>query len=178
MDATEALPDALARHDGDIESALASGDPVQIKRAYERFAADLLDSIGDGDVPLLSYPETAAAVADLLAGTQGPHLDVGCGPNPLASFLVARDGRMVVGLDMGAGMVTLARRLAAEAGVDFLGVVGDAEHLPFRDGVFGSVVCDDTIEHLPDDDAGAREFAVVEGREGLPALVERLRSGG
>jgi len=50
---------------------------------------------------------------------------------------------------------------AAGEGARLLGVVGDVEALPFRDGAFAGGVCDDTIEHLPDDDRGARELGRV-----------------
>ena len=42
-----------------------------------------------------------------------------------------------------------------------LGVVGDVERLPFRSHAFDALVCDDTIEHLPDDRRGVSELASV-----------------
>ena len=45
------------------------------------------------------------------------------------------------------------------AGLPF--VVGDVANLPFRDGVFDAVTSGETLEHLDDDAAAAREFARV-----------------
>lgn len=179
---------ALGRHAGETKDAIESGDPQRIRRLYTDLAADLLIAADhDGTVPVLSYHETAAAVAAKLSTTTGLHLDVGCGPNPLASILVAvGTDRPVIGVDIGPGMVTLARRVARDVGVAFHGVVTDAEHLPFCGASFGSVVCDDTIEHLPDDASGASELARVTepggrialatpNRTRLPVLLRKLR---
>jgi ubiquinone/menaquinone biosynthesis C-methylase UbiE len=89
-------------------------------------------------------------------------LDAGCGPNPELSVRLAADSsRTVVSLDIGWGTVEVAREVGARRGARLLGVVGDLERLPFRDGAFPSVACDDTIEHVPDDVAGVAELARV-----------------
>lgn len=165
---------AFARHKVDVDEALRGGDPDRIRRVYKSLGEDLAgvwEHDPDTEAPQLTYPETPAAVGALLAGTAGPLLDAGCGPNPQAAFRAARDGRWVVGMDIGHGMVRLARREAERAGVDFSGVVADLERLPFRDGVFGSVVCDDTIEHVPDDRTGLAELARVTRPGGRIALA-------
>lgn len=163
---------AFARHRDEVARALASGDADTIRGIYKSLGDDLAEAVGaDGDGPALSYPETPDAVAGLLRGTTGPLLDAGCGPNPQASIRSAGDGRLVVGMDIGHGMVRLARECAGRAGVDFVGVVADLERLPFRDGVFGAVVCDDTIEHVPDDRAGLAELGRVTRVGGRIALA-------
>lgn len=169
---------ALRRHADEARQVVDSGDAGRIRQLYADLAEQLLIAVEqDGVVPVLSYHEIAAVVAARLAGTTGVHLDVGCGPNPLASTLLAvGTARTVIGTDIGLGMVTLARRSAAEAGITLHGVVSDAERLPFRDAVFGSVVCDDTIEHLPDDDAGVRELARVTCGDGRIALATPNRN--
>ncbi|WP_436793938.1 class I SAM-dependent methyltransferase [Actinospongicola halichondriae] len=169
----KATRSALDRHSEESQAILESGDSASIKQIYVDLAASLVEATdADGSVPVLSFHETAAAVAAGLATTSGLHLDVGCGPNPVASILVAKSsGRAIIGADIGTGMITLARRISSEAGVTFCGVVTDAEALPFAPGAFGSVVCDDTIEHLPDDDAGARELARVTAPGGIVALA-------
>ena len=89
-------------------------------------------------------------------------LDAGCGPDPGAGTLLgSRPATTVVALDIGLGTVRLARAKAELGGVRLLGVVGDVERLPFRDGAFDAVVCDDTIEHLPDDAEGMRQLRRV-----------------
>jgi SAM-dependent methyltransferase len=153
-----------ARHAREVDEVLGGGDPASIKRLYVNLGSFLEDDYGADveGVPLLSLPETAPVVLRLLRGVQGALLDAGCGPNPAVAIALALEpGRRVVALDIGAGMVRLAVARAARAGVDLLGVVGDVEALPFRAGAFIGGVCDDTIEHLPDDDRGARELARV-----------------
>lgn len=170
----EKSSDAVLReHAGRAGEVIDGADRRSLHRLYQELADDLSAAVGDdGDVPLLSFPETAVAVADALAGTTGTHLDAGCGPNPRASLMIAlHERRLVVGMDVGLAMVTMARRVAAEAGVDFLGVVADLERLPFRDAAFGSVVCDDTIEHVPDDATAVAELSRVTRPDGRVALA-------
>jgi SAM-dependent methyltransferase len=153
-----------SRHGREVDEVLASGDPASIKRLYMNLGTFLEEDYG-ADVeaaPLLSRPETAAVVVRLLGGVRGTLLDAGCGPNPAVAIALARErGRTVVALDIGAGTVRLAVARADRAGVDLLGVVGDVEALPFRAGAFTGGVCDDTIEHLPDDVRGAQELGRV-----------------
>lgn len=168
----QALRRAMESHDDATRAALDSGDPDRIKRLYIDLGDDLQAAVGEHDAPALAFPETAERVAELLADQAGLHLDAGCGPNPVASFRVAEVGdRHVVGADIGLGMVRLAARTAERRGIAFSGVVADLERLPFRDGAFGSIVCDDTIEHVPDDTAGARELLRVTRPHGRVVLA-------
>src|SRR5439155_6090134 len=74
-------------------------------------------------------------------------------------------------LDSGLGTVRLARSLGEARGVGLLGVVGDVERLPFREGAFDGILCDDTVEHLPDDRAGVAELVRVLARRGRLVLA-------
>lgn len=160
----EAVEEALERHREHVAEVLPSGDAAAIKRLYVELG-DLLETAvagAPGDTPVLSLPETAPVVLRLLDGVRGCILDAGCGPNPAVSIALGRDeGRKMVALDIGLGTVRLARAIAERAGVRLLGVVADVEALPFADGVFAGCVCDDTIEHLPNDRAGAAELSRV-----------------
>lgn len=161
---TTPMTDAFSRHHADMEAAFASGDPEQIKAAYRSLGSYLeSDTADDLDrVPVLSFSETTPVVAAEVPPTAGLVLDAGCGPNPaLAITLGSDDRRTVVALDIGLGTARLAVAVAQRAGVELLAVVGDVERLPFRRGAFDAVVCDDTIEHLPDDLEGARELGRV-----------------
>jgi SAM-dependent methyltransferase len=155
--------DPFERHRREVAEVLIGGTADDVKRLYVHLGEDLESAFGDDPaaVPRLSYPETAEVVADAVPRTARLVLDAGCGPDPGAGTLVARRGAAVVALDIGLGTVRLARAKAALEGVHLLAVVGDVEQLPFRDGAFDAVVCDDTIEHLPDDAAGARELRRV-----------------
>ena len=165
--------DPLGRHQAAADKVLASGDPHAIKNLYVELGRDWESTpAGEFDtVPVLSMAETHPVVIGQLAGVEGVILDAGCGPNPAVSMgLAAEPGRRVVALDIGWGTVNLARAIARGQGRSLVGVVGDVERLPFRDGVFDGVVCDDTIEHLPDDDRGVAELMRVAG-PGRPVVL-------
>lgn len=172
------MADPFTRHRNEVTEALASGDADAVKALYRRLGDYLEESTEPGDeVPVLSYAETAALVASHVPPAR-LILDVGCGPNPAVSLLLAaRPNTTVVALDIGEGMVRLARRVAEAAGTAVLPVVADAERLPFRSGSFGALVCDDTIEHLPDDRSAVIELARVlrAGGTAVAATPNRVR---
>jgi len=143
---------------------IASGDPRAVKALYTDLGDRLWTAYG-GDAaaaPVFSLPETLPVVIPQMDGVTGVILDAGCGPNPTASIaLAAHPDRRVISLDFAHGTVRLARIIATAAGVSILGVAGDVERLPFRARAFDGLVCDDTIEHLPDDSTGVAELARV-----------------
>jgi glycogen synthase len=166
--------DPLVRHQAAAPDVVAGGDAAAIKRLYVDLGDDWWRARADTleEIPVLSAPETHPVVARCLSGSAGLVLDAGCGPNPSLSIaLGAKPGRTVVSLDIGWGTVRVARDVAARRHVSLLGVVGDVEHLPFRAGAFGSVACDDTIEHLPDDERGVAELARVLSPGGRAVLA-------
>ena len=71
-------------------------------------------------------------------------LDVACGPGHLAAAASAR-GATSHGLDFSAEMVGIARSNHPEVVV----TEGDAEDLPYPDGVFDAVVSSFGIHHVP-----------------------------
>jgi SAM-dependent methyltransferase len=156
--------DPLARHRALTDGVVAAGDPHAIKQLYVELGQDWWEAHADelDAIPVLSAPETHPVVARVLGGVAGLVLDAGCGPNPAISLsLAGSPQRSVVVLDIGWGTVRVASRVAQVRGLHLLGVVGDVEHLPFRSSAFDGVVCDDTIEHLPDDRLGVVELARV-----------------
>jgi SAM-dependent methyltransferase len=171
---SDAVEDALTAHRARTDEAIASGDPAAIKALYVELG-DLLElAVGDDleAAPLLSLPETGPVVLELLQGTRGLFLDAGCGPNPAMSIALGRaPGRVVVGIDVGFGIVRIARAVAARAGIPFRPLVADLEALPFRTGTFDAGVCDDTIEHLPRDARGVTELARVLAPEGRMVIA-------
>jgi glycogen synthase len=156
--------DPLTRHRAAAPDVIAGGDPDAIKRLYVDLGDDWWRARAGAheDVPVLSAPETHPVVTRALSDVSGLVLDAGCGPNPALSItLSGATERTIVSLDIGWGTVDVARDVACRRGVSMLGVVGDVERMPFRDGAFDAVACDDTIEHLPDDRAGVAELARV-----------------
>jgi SAM-dependent methyltransferase len=157
--------DPLERHRIKTGEAVASRDEAAIKSLYIELGRDfweLAERRSDYEVPVLSAPETVSTVIDGLSGTGGLILDAGCGPNPAVAIALATDPSLrIVALDLGWAMVRTAKSVAEGQGRGLLAVAGDVERLPFRSGVFDGLVCDDTIEHLPNDEAGVRELARV-----------------
>jgi len=169
-----AIERALETHRAHTDAAIASGDASAIKQLYVELG-DLLDDAIAGDAsvaPLLSLPETGPVVLELLGGIRGTFIDAGCGPNPAMSVALARDPqRTVVAMDIGFGIVRVARAVAERAGVRILPIVADLEALPFRNAVFDGGVCDDTVEHLPHDAQGVAELARVTGPQGAMVIA-------
>lgn len=79
-------------------------------------------------------------------------LDIACGPGFVASAAVDR-GAVASGVDFSPAMLAVAR--AREGRIRF--EVGDAEVLPFADGVFDAVVANFGIHHVPQPARALRE---------------------
>jgi SAM-dependent methyltransferase len=102
-------------------------------------------------------------------------LDVGCG-NGRHTLEAARYPARVVGLDFSRDDLQAARymfadlknRGEAKGHVDF--IVGDAQNLPFKDGVFDKSICTEVFEHIPDDRRGIAEFQRVT-KPGAPVAI-------
>ena len=82
-------------------------------------------------------------------------LDAAIGLGQLAAR-VRGEGYRVFGIDSSLDAALHVRRTLGA-----IAVVGDMTRLPFRDGAFGAVTTGETLEHLDDDAAAAREIARV-----------------
>jgi arsenite methyltransferase len=99
-------------------------------------------------------------------------LDVACGRGASAAHLAVSFGCHVTGLDYGAENVAAAEAHAAGKGVAHLTTFrqGDAERLPFDDGVFDAVISECSFCTFPNKTTAAMEMARVlcpSGRLGL-----------
>ncbi len=97
--------------------------------------------------PLIKYLERkrAATVAKLSNIRQNSlKLDLGCGDG----FITKDLSGCVVGLDLSRKALQLAKSLFCK-GSRFDFILGEASSLPFRDEVFGAVVCSEVLEHVP-----------------------------
>ncbi len=105
-------------------------------------------------------------------------LEVGCGPGTLAPYLahgIAPGGR-VVGVDLDADFVSLARK-AAETSDQRASVayeVADAYALPFADGSFDAAVSYTGIGVLTDPERAVREMRRVVRPGGIVAVAEAV----
>jgi ubiquinone/menaquinone biosynthesis C-methylase UbiE len=89
----------------------------------------------------------------------GPHarvLDLGCGTGIVARTVRERLGgaARVTGLDINAGMLATARRIAPD--IDWR--EGSAMALPFEDAAFDVVLCQEMLQFAPDRAAALREI--------------------
>jgi SAM-dependent methyltransferase len=92
-------------------------------------------------------------------------LELGCGAAQW-SIALAKVGARPVGIDLSERQLEHARRLMADARVDFPLIHGSAEHVPLPDGSFDIVFCDH----------GAMTFA--DPYRTVPEVVRLLRPGG
>jgi ubiquinone/menaquinone biosynthesis C-methylase UbiE len=94
-------------------------------------------------------------------------LDVGGGGGELAVQLVLKHYRVTL-LDLDFSALQHSRSPYASS---LALTVGDAGHLPFRDGTFDLVVCNSALEHFPQDEEAIREMARVLRRNGTLLLT-------
>ena len=86
------------------------------------------------------------------------NLDDGCGKGLLTARL-AKEAKLVIGLDINSDFIRYAKPNYCLHNIDY--VVGDCEHLPFKDNRFHVVICREVLEHLQNDAHGVREIARV-----------------
>jgi len=116
----------------------------------------------DADWPSLPVDPALSALVDLVEIHHGwgPILVVGCGTErpheALMRRLVLRP-HGYVGIDVTSAMVERARARYPRADLR----EGDVFDLPFADAAFGSVVCTDLLQHLPEIDRPIAEMLRV-----------------
>jgi len=108
--------------------------------------------------------DRAQEVLHLLSGRvvlQGKTiLDLGCGPDPLSQSFQQTALRLV-GLDKEKRYVKQARKsLFLEL------ILGDGTALPFKDGSFTFILCNDVLEHVRDDVTLMKELLRILGHNG------------
>ena len=87
------------------------------------------------------------------ATPDAPILDAGCGTGLNLRHLPKGS----VGIDINPRNVELLQERLPDHRI----VEGDVEHLPFADGSFGTVLCTEVIEHIPEPALALSEFARV-----------------
>jgi len=123
-------------------------------------------------VPTLFTP-WAEDLVDRMALRPGEHVvDVACGTGIVARLAAHRinPGGAVTGLDLNAGMLSVARSLSPPADVTMEWREGSAMTLPFANATFNVVLCQQGLQFFPDRLAALREMyrvLVPGGRLGL-----------
>ena len=113
------------------------------KAAFDRQAAGY-DQGACGQHARSLYPLLLAKLARIPFHTA---LDLGCGTGEMIRLLLEADpGRKLFGLDLSEEMLSVARaKLQGRAAL----TVGDSERLPYPDGMFDVVYCNDSFHHYP-----------------------------
>jgi SAM-dependent methyltransferase len=90
-------------------------------------------------------------------------LDVACATGSVARAAAAKVGPSgkVVGLDINQGMLDMARKVSAELYPEIEWRHGDAMALPYPDGAFDVVLCQQALQFFPDRSAALREMRRV-----------------
>jgi len=101
-------------------------------------------------------------------------LEIGCGRGAGACLIQAEfHPSRLHAFDLDYGMILLARRYLKPALRDKISLyVGDAQRLPYRDGVLDAVFGFGVLHHLPDWRGGVREIARVLKPGGIYFLEE------
>jgi SAM-dependent methyltransferase len=134
----------------------ARANVTQVASAYYALTDDVRDHRRDR---FLRHIHGAVARGEALV-ERLPHdgltLEIGCGTG---GFLVAaaRSGRRVVGVDIAARWLVVARRRLADHGLNVPLVAAGVESLPWPDATFDTVVADSVLEHLDDPAAALAE---------------------
>ena len=103
-------------------------------------------------------------------GARGRTLDLGCGTG--RSLPLFPQGATAIGIDPSADALRRARRRAPEVPL----VRANAEALPFRDGIFDTVVSSLVFCSVPDPAQGLSEINRVLRRDGQLRAMEHVRA--
>lgn len=109
-------------------------------------------------VPIIFAPYAALLLAQAQARAGERVLDVACGTGIVTRLVTERVGvnGMVAGLDGSPAMLAVARREAAGRPITWRET--DATALPFADGSFDFVLCQQGMQFFPDRAGALREM--------------------
>lgn len=122
---------------------------------------------------MAAYRRAAKQVAGLVS-EGATILELAPGPGYLAIELAKLGNYRIVGLDISATFVEIARAKAREAGVDIDFRLGNAAHMPLADGLFDFIVCSAAFKNFAEPVQALDEmFRVL--KPGGKALIIDLR---
>jgi ubiquinone/menaquinone biosynthesis C-methylase UbiE len=99
-------------------------------------------------------------------------LEIGCG---LGGFCIytAQKGAYVVGLDISLTAIKKAKELVKKIldteNIEF--IVGDAQHLPFKNDIGEVVICSETLEHVPNSEKAFSELVRTTQKSGYLCIT-------
>ena len=115
----------------------------------------------------------AASLVDAARVTEGERvLDLACGTGVVARLAAQRAGPRghVIGVDLTAGMIAVARSLPVPEGAPIEWLEGSALAIPLADSSVGVVLCQQGFQFFPDKPLAMREMRRVLERGGRLAL--------
>ena len=148
-------------HDGHLGAVYAASAPAQVAAAYDQWAETY-----EADMAASGYRHPTIALALLsrhLPRGAAPLLDAGVGTGLMGQWLPMVGYDLVDGLDLSAGMLTVAARKGVYRALHQLALGGP---LPFADGSYAGIVSTGvfTTGHV--------------GAEALPELIRICAKGG
>ncbi|MPZ98741.1 MAG: methyltransferase domain-containing protein [Dehalococcoidia bacterium] len=123
-------------------------------------------------VPAL-FRKWATALVDAVGVSSGDRvLDVACGTGAVARSVAARVGATgaVTGIDVNPEMLAVAERASAGTSPTPVFRQADAQALPFEDGAFDVVLCQQALQFMPDAAAAVAEMRRVTRDDGRVAF--------
>lgn len=122
------------------------GDAAEL---YERYHVPAIVGPWAADLVALAAPQSGDRV-----------LDIACGTGVVARLAAEHAGAAgrVLGLDLNAGMIAVARSIPPSPGAPTEWHEGSALALPFPDGSFDLVLCQQGLQFFPDRPAALREM--------------------
>ena len=131
---------------------MASGDVTErLRSLWEQYAPRYDRDTGFYDLLLLGDSRSWAC-----SQASGHVLEVAIGTGRNLPFYPR--GIQLTGIDFSPAMLALARDRAAELGIDVTLLEADAQHLPFADNRFDTVVCTLALSSIPDPAAALNEM--------------------
>lgn len=123
---------------------------------------------------LLPISERVVTMSEPLAGKHV--VDLGCGTGN-AALLAAERGAVVTGVDPAARLLAVARKRAAERGLQVEFAAGDSASIPVEDGAADLLLSVFAVIFAPDAEAAIAEMTRATAAEGLIRLTSWIPGG-
>jgi ubiquinone/menaquinone biosynthesis C-methylase UbiE len=149
---------------------MTSADGEKIRRFWERYAPRY-----DREMRLYDRFLFTGGRSWACSQAAGDVLEVAVGTGLNLPFYP--EGTRLTGIDASPAMLAIARRRAADLGVQVQLREGDAQALPFADASFDTVVCTLSLCCIPDDKAAIGEMHRVLRPGGRLILLDHVASG-
>ncbi|MCW3999866.1 MAG: HAD-IA family hydrolase [Candidatus Bathyarchaeota archaeon] len=135
----------------ELQSAIAAINRVQLKKYYEKVgSSEEKASTYESELPSkrFFFSERMKVILKKAQGFHSPFLNIGCGLGIYEENLNLNS----VSVDISKAFLNKAKRSKHDSkGREFASFVqADAAKLPFKKGVFKSILCSEVLEHLPE----------------------------